>query len=93
MGRPKKEEIEVPKCPVCGGKMIEQPIKCNMEALDGRASWHLDFQSKILMCRACSNNMIETLNKWFKNRNKTNIYSKYPMIKEPVSVKEKTENA
>ena len=70
MGRP-KIQTEIPKCPICGKDMIEQPIKCNMDVLEGRAPWHLNFKSNIIMCRKCSNSLIETLNSWFEKNNKT----------------------
>jgi len=75
MARPKKE-AETPKCPLCGAEMLVE-YSCNMESFVGRASWHMDFKPRIVMCKDCSSELLQFVNQWYKRRNKTGVYDKW----------------
>lgn len=72
-----KKEIEIPKCPICGGEMPYEPINCNFEHMIGRAGWHMSFNPRMNMCRECSKSLLDHVETWFTRRNKTNTYKKF----------------
>lgn len=70
------KEVVVNKCHICGEPMIvEYPM--NMEIFSGRAGWNMSFYPKINMCKNCSDNLLEYMEKWFKHCNKTNECKKF----------------
>lgn len=75
MARPKKE-AEGPKCPLCGGDMPVE-YSCHMEQFSGRAGWHMSFKPRLTMCHTCSDELLKTIESWYKKRNKTKQFDKW----------------
>lgn len=75
MARPKKVN-EYQACPICGSAM---PVvySCNIEVFSGRAGWHLNFNPRINMCSNCSNELLKSINSWYKKQNKTGLNDKF----------------
>lgn len=72
-----KSERTTPKCPLCGGNM---PVEyaCNFEQMTQRASWHISFNPRMTFCDDCSKELLNSVEKWYKKRNVTSKYSKFP---------------
>jgi len=64
-----KAELETPKCPICGQEMFIE-YDCNFEMMIKRAGWYLDFDPRTKMCKKCSDELVENVNKWFAKREK-----------------------
>ncbi len=76
MARPKVTK-ENPKCPLCGSDMLVE-YGCNFEQMTQRASWHMSFNSRMTFCGDCSKELLQFIEKWYKKRNATSKYSKFP---------------
>lgn len=76
MARPKVEK-ETKMCPLCGKDMGAE-FGCNFEQMTQRASWWLAFKPRMTFCGECSSELLKCVNQWYKYRNTTDNYSKFP---------------